>query len=267
MAHRWLAGLILLAAAALPAAPPKPKPPAPALLPGEVLAISDPDRTVWTYGDAAGEGPMGDLAGLVWAKLEGDAWLSEDLHFKCSGAAGPFRCTAPKGHGRVDLGQALQGGCRLAFLAWGHYSADRWKVDYGEGAARARLEEAFTPFLGRRMPPGTDLPELNLAWFGEGDLLRTSPEAFLRWLADPAQEEAVRLFRRVSLNAFQDLFRSGQWWIVPAVSAVPGVPGGTQAWAVGGNQLVLAVLRLPPGSTAPAALKRFRDVMVGAPKK
>lgn len=267
MAHGGRAALGAFMAAFLLAAPPKPKPPSPALLPGEVLVISDPDRAVWTFGEAGREGPMGDLACLVWVKLEGDFWSSADLAFKCQGSAGPFRCTNPKGHGRVDTGQALQAGCRLAFLAWASYSFDRWRLDYGEGAARARLEEAFQPFVGPRMPPGTDLPELNMGWFGSGDFLRTSPEAFLRWMADPAQEEAVRMFRRRSLNAFQDIFKKGAWWIIPAVSELPDGTGRTQAWAVGGNELILAVLRLGPGSTAPQALQRFRDVMVQPARK
>jgi hypothetical protein len=254
-------------AAVLAAAPPRTPPVLPPLLPGEGLALAGPDREVFLYGDTATEGPMGGLAHLLWVKLEGDAWASGDVQFKCSGAAGPYHCTAPKGHGRVDLGKALQGSCNLAFMGWARMAAQRWQEDYGDGAARARMLDVFQPFLGRRAPDGDGIPALDMVWFGEGDLLRTSPDAFLRWLQDPAQEEAVRLYRRLLLNFYDQTFKENVWWMAVETAPVAGAPGTFQAWAVGGNDLVLAVLRLPPGSTRTEAQTRFMTVMVGGAKK
>jgi hypothetical protein len=259
-AARMLFGL--LAAAALWGAPPKAAPPAPPLLPGEALVLAGPDLEVYRYGDAAAESPMGTLSQLLWVRLEGDAWASESLDFKCKGAVGPFLCSEPKGHGRVDLAAALQKGCTLSFMAWSRMSLARWTDLYGEGAARARMLDVFQPFLGWRMPAGggQDIPELTPAWFGEGDMLRTSPEALLRWLIDPAQEEVVRLYRRLLLSFYDETFKENVWWFDVAA---PGPPGATQGWAVGGNGVVVAVLRLPPGSTKDQARARFLTVMVG----
>jgi len=262
---RTLSGL--LATAMLAAAPPKAPPPRPLLLPGESLALAGPDLEVYRYGDAAVEGPMGAFSQLLWAKLEGAAWESGGPSFKCSGAMGPYRCTAPKGHGRVDLAKALREDCRLAFLGWARMSAQRWVEDYGDGAARARMLDVFQPFLARRLPEAEGVPDLDPVWFGEGDLLRTSPEALLRWLADPAQEEAVRLYRRLLLSFMDETFKENAWWFMSTAPAVARDSATTQAWAVGGNGLVLAVLRLPPGTTRQEALTRFKAVMVGTGKK
>lgn len=260
--------LIALAATALlAAAPPKRTPPPPPLLPGEALTLVGPDQEVYRYGDTATEGPMGGLSHLVWVQLEGDGWASADMQFKCTGTMGPFHCSEPKGHGRVDLPKAMQAGCNLAFLAWAHYTAQRWQLDYGDGPARARLMEAFGPFLGRRAPEGEEVPELTMAWFGEGDLLRTSPDALLRWLMDPAQEAAVRLFRRCLLNFYDETFRKNAWWVDAELTPVPDAPGKSQGWAVGGNELVLAVLRLPPGTTRQDAQNRFLAIMIGPKAK
>ncbi len=255
----------LLATAAMAAAPPKAPPPRPALLPGESLALAGPDMEVYRFGDAALEGPMGAFSQLLWAKLEGAVWESGVLSFKCTGAMGPFRCSNPKGHGRVDLAKALREDCRLAFMGWARMSAQRWAEDYGDGPARARMLDVFQPFLGRRLPDAEGVPDLDASWFGEGDLLRASPEALLRWLADPAQEEAVRLYRRLLLSFMDETFKENAWWFKSAAPA--GGAGATQAWAVGGNGLVLAVMRLPPGSTREEALARFKAVMVGAAAK
>jgi hypothetical protein len=256
-----------LATVAMGAAPPKRQPPPPPLLPGEALTLVGPDQEVYRYGDTATEGPMGGLSHLVWVQLEGDAWASADLQYKCSGKMGPFQCSAPKGHGRVDLQKALMTSCNLAFLTWAHLSADRWQLDYGDGPARARLVEAFQPFLGDRLPEGNDVPDLTLAWVGEGDLLRTSPEALLRWLMDPGQEFAVRLYRRCLLSVYDESFKKNAWWIDAETTPAAGAPGKFQGWAVGGNELVLAVLRLPPGTTRQDAQNRFLTVLMGARKK
>lgn len=267
---RWGKRLLMacLAGAVLAAAPPrKQPPPAPPLLPGEALTLAGPDQEVYRYGDTATEGPMGGLSHLVWVQLEGDGWASADMQFKCSGTMGPFHCTAPKGHGRVDLTKAMMTSCNLAFLAWANHSAQRWQLDYGDGPARTRLLEAFQPFLGNRLPEGDDVPELNMAWFGEGDLLRTSPDALLRWLMDPGQEFAVRLYRRCLLNVYDETFKQNPWWIDAELTPVPGAPGQSQGWAVGGNGLIIAVLRLPPGSTRQQAQERFFAILVGPKKK
>lgn len=266
----WLGARTLsgfLAAAVLAAAPQKAPPPRPPLLPGESLVLAGPDMEVYRYGDAASEGPMGALSQLLWVKLEGDAWGSGALQFKCSGTMGPFRCSTGKSHGRVDLSKALREGCGLAFMGWARMSAQRWVEDYGDGAARARMLDVFQPFLARRLPDGEGVPELDMAWFGEGDLLRASPEAFLRWLVDPAQEEAVRLYRRLLLSFYDESFKENAWWFKSVAPLVARDSATTQAWAVGGNGLVLAVLRLPPGSTREDALTRFKAVMVGPGKK
>ncbi|BDU77188.1 hypothetical protein [Mesoterricola sediminis] len=235
--------------------------PAPALAPGEGLSIASPERGVRSYGDALAPGPMGPLAHLLWVRLEGDAWASAAGSFKCTGKAGPFTCSAPKGHGRVDLPRALQSGCSLALLGWAMMSADQWRQIYGEGAARVRMLEIFAPFAENRVPPGEDIPPLDMTWFGEGDRLRTSPDALARWLADPAQEEVLRLYRRLFLSFIDETFKKNAWWYDAVEAPAPG--GGTRAWVVGGNGLVTAVLRLPPGATAAQARARFMAILVG----
>jgi hypothetical protein len=262
---RTLLGLVL--GAALLAAPPRKKAPPvpPPLLPGEALALATPDHEVFCFGDAASESPMGGLSHLVWTQLEGEAWLSDDVGFRCVGKAGPYHCSYAAGHGKVDLQRAMLVGCNLAFMGWARSSAERWAIDYGEGAARTRLLDSFGPFLGRRLPDEEGVPELNMDWFGEGDLLRTSPGALMRWLVDPAQEAALRLYRRLALTFYDETFGKNVWWIDPELAPVTGAPKTFQAWAVGGNDLVVAILRLPPGSTRAEAQARFTAIMV--PKK
>jgi hypothetical protein len=76
--------------------------------------------------------------------------------------------------------------------------------------------DVFQPFLDQRLPDGDGVPELDMTWFGEGDLLRTSPEAFLRWLVDPAQEQTVRLYSRVLLSFVDATFKENAWWFKSA---------------------------------------------------
>ena len=45
---------------------------------------------------------------------------------------------------------------------------------------------------GRIVTEGEALPPITLDWVGRGELLCTSPEAMLRWLQDPHQEERNR---------------------------------------------------------------------------
>jgi len=159
---------------------------APILRPGEGFAITLGDEVVRAYGEAAKEAPMGSLAKLVWMKMEGSEWASRGVQFKCTGSAGPFVCWNHEGHGRVNLGKALSESCNLAFLFWIQDAQGRWKQDYGEGAARARMEEVFAPFLGRRLPLGDGLPPLTAAWVGDGDPPRTTPERCCRRAIEPA---------------------------------------------------------------------------------
>jgi hypothetical protein len=262
--------LLLAFTFALAAAPPPPAaPPLPTgamlapLLPGESLAVAGPDGVVHLFGeDAAREAPMGSLAKLVWIKLEGSQWASMDVRFNCTGTWQGYHCWLPKGHGKVDLAGALQESCNLAFLAWGRASVDYWKRDYGEGAGRARLEDAFGPFLGNRMPPGEGIPDIDPAWIGDGDLLRTSPEAFLNWLLDPAQDPTLRQTRRLLLSFVSQTFKQNMWWIKSGTAPVPSEPGATSAWAAGSNGVITAVLHLPRGRGKADGLARFRAIMM-----
>lgn len=251
----------LLAGAPAPAAAPPPAPPVAPLLPGEGLALAGPDGTIYTFGEASREAPMGSLANLVWVGLEGIQWGSMGVQFNCTGQWMGQSCWLRKGHGKVDLAKALQESCNLAFLAWAQMSAREWIKDYGDGAARARLEDAFGPFLGNRMPPGEGLPPLGPAWVGDGELLRTSPEAMARWLADPAQDQTVHITRRLLSGFLQTLSPADSWWIKTGTAPVPGEPGVTSAWAAGGNGQVLAVLHLPRGKGKADGLARFRAVL------
>ena len=214
------------------------------------------------FGDAQRETPMGNLACLPWLKLEGAEWGAAALTFKCTGTMKGFTCSSPKGHGRVDLAKAIQVGCDVSLLAWANLSAVGWRKDYGEGASRARLEDVFAPFLGQRMPPGEDLPEMNPSWVGAGTLLRSSPDGLLTWLLDPAQDELVRRVRRLALNTIQENFQPEAWWILVNAAPVPIGSGRSCLWAVGGNGSLLAVLRLPDGKTRADGLARFHAIMM-----
>jgi hypothetical protein len=228
---------------------------APDLRPGEALALAGPDGEVQSWGEAAAEQPLGALAALVWLRFEGDAWAARDVRFKCPG--GPGACTRPKGHGRVDLAEALRLDCRLALRAWIAESAALWVEDYGQGVARARLEDAFRPFLGGRLPRGETLPAFSPAWTGEGDLLRTRPSEFMAWMADPAQYELLSRCRRTLGSAgfhFRDLVGSEDWWTLAGVD-----PGG--AWVAGGNGRVAALLRMPGARTAEDGRARFKALL------
>jgi len=262
----WIRNTLpLLFACLLAAAPPPAKPPVAPLLPGEALALAGPDGTVFSFGEAAREAPMGSLAKLVWLKLEGVDWSAMDVQFNCTGTWHGYHCWLQKGHGKVDLAKALKESCNLAFLAWGQASVQLWLRDYGEGAARARMEDAFGPFLGGRMPPGDGIPEITPAWVGDGDLLRTSPEAMLRWLIDPDQDQTVRMARRLLLSFKQNNYKPGTWWIKTGTAPVPSDPGATSAWAAGSNGQATAVLHLPRGKGKADGLARFRAILMIPP--
>lgn len=256
-----LAGCALLAQAPDLAAR-RPKGPAlpqgrtsPDLRPGEAFALAGPDGAVQSWGEASAEQALGSLAALVWLRFEGDAWAARDVRFKCPGGAAG--CTRPKGHGRVDLAEALKGDCRLAFRTWIAESAAQWVEDYGEGVALARLEEAFRPFLGARLPRADRLPDFGPAWTGDGDLLRTTPAAFLAWLADPAQFELLSRCRRTLGSAsfhFRDLVGTEDWWTHAGVDA-------QGAWVAGGNGRAAALLRIRGARSAEEARARFRAIL------
>ena len=240
------------------AAAPAPKPPAPPLEKGEALVLEGPDGVVYRFGDSHRESPMGSLAGLVWLKLEGADWSSVGVRFKCLGLMNGEACSLAKGHGKVDVSGALRAGCDLAILTWARMSVLEWRKDYGDGAGRVHLQEGFAPFLGQRMPPGDGLPAITGAWVGDGNLLRVSPDSMLDWLMDPEQDALLRQARRLLLNVIKETYDEHAWWVMVGTAQVPAELGVTSAWAVGGNGLVLAVLRLPGGKGRAEALARFR---------
>ncbi|MBP1773812.1 MAG: hypothetical protein H6P99_2975 [Holophagaceae bacterium] len=257
--------LLAFAATCLPAIQPAPEVPrSPALRPGEGFAITLGDGEVRVYGEAGREAPMGSLAKLVWMRLEGSEWASRGVRYKCTGTEGAFHCWNREGHGRVDLGTALKESCNLAFLAWIADAQTHWKKDYGEAAARVRMEETFAPFLGRRLPPGDALPPLTPAWVGDGDLLRTSPEAFLRWLMEPDKAEVVTFGKRFLAGTwveFNALFGKEQWWFKTGTAPVPGDPTATSAWVAGGKGEAIVVLHLPRGRGKQEGLVRIREIL------
>lgn len=235
-----------------------------ALRPGEGLAVSLDGGPVQEFGEAAKEAPMGSLAKLVWLKLEGIEWSSRDVRFRCTGTLGPYHCWKRDGHGKVDLGKALRESCNLAFLSWAGDSMARWRRDYGEAPARFRMEEAFAPFLGDRLPPGDTLPALTPAWVGDGDLLRTSPKAMAGWLADPSQGEVLEYAHRYLSGFFTeigDLIGKEAWWFKTGTAPVPGEPGATSAWVAGGRGGTVGVLHIPRGRGKGEAMARFREIM------
>jgi hypothetical protein len=240
--------------------------PAPQVLPGEGLAVADPDRTVHLYGEVKQEAPMGSLAKLVWLRLEGGDWAAQSPSYTCTGQMGAYKCWLPTGHGRVDLAKATRESCNLAYLAWAKASAERWKRLYGEGAARARLEDAFRPFLGNRLPYGEKLPEMTPDWVGDGDLLRTSPEAMLEWLMDPTQEEMLEQAKRLIIGFLMVEFTPDAWWMKTGTASVPSDPAATSAWVVGSSKRTIAVLHVPRGSGKVEGMARFKELM-GIKKK
>jgi hypothetical protein len=126
------------------------------------------------------------------------------------------------------------------------------------------MEEVFLPFLGRRLPPGDNLPPLTAAWVGDGDLLRTSPEAFLRWLMEPEQTEVVNFGKRFLAGNWvevKELFGKEGWWFKTGTAPVPGEPSATSAWVAGGNGSTLVVLHLPRGKGKQEGLTRVREIL------
>jgi hypothetical protein len=207
---------------------------------------------------------MGSLAKLAWMRLEGTEWASRGVRFNCTGKAGPFVCWNHAGHGKVDLGMALRESCNLAFLVWIAEAQARWQDEYGADAARVRMEAVFNPFLGRRLPVGEGIPPLTAAWVGDGDLLRTSPEAFLRWLMEPEQGQVLSFGKRFLAGFWsevKDLFGKEDWWFKTGTAPVPGDPTATSAWVAGGRGEAIVVLHLPRGRGKQEGLVRIREIL------
>ena len=252
--------LALLPLLAQPAASREPTLSPPLLRAGEGLAIAFGEEAR-TYGDVRTEGPMGDLAKLVWMRMEGAEWAAMGVEFRCKDATAPGHS---KAHGRLNLGRALQEDCEPAFLAWIADARLRWQRDYEDAAARIRLEEVFRPFLGRRLPAGEKLPVFTESWLGTGDLLRTSPEGLLRWLMEPEQAEVVVFGKRFLAGQWvevKELFGQDGWWFKTATAAVLGDATATSAWVVGGRGSVLLVFRMPRGKGRPDAEARVRAIL------
>lgn len=220
-------------------------------VPGEAWARRGPAGAE-VRGEAAALRPMGSLAKLVWVDLEGGRWEGEGRRFRCTGAWRGHPCWLKAGHGEVDFPAALRESCNLAFLAWAQQSLDRWGRESGGSAARQKLEAAFAPFLGDRLPPGDLPPPLGTFWVGDGDLLRTSPEAFVQWLGDPRREDLRRRCGR--------LLAADGGWVKSGTAAVPGREGATAAWAAGEAAGDLLALYLPRGRGKVEGLARFRDL-------
>jgi hypothetical protein len=240
--------------------------PMPPLRPGEALALSSGDKENFFFGDVETESPMGTLAYLPWLRLEGDNWSRRRLQFKCTGVLNGEACSQASGHGKVNLPQAIEKGCDLAMLYWIRLTALDWHKEEGDGVARVRLEEAFGPFLGSRMPIGQNLPPMDGTWLGSGNLLRTSPAQMLAWLTDPNQEQLLRNIRRLMMNELKETYMTGAWWVLGATSEVALEPGVYSSWAVGSNGSGAAVLHLPAGKTRAEALARFQEIMIGPTK-
>lgn len=217
-----------------------------------------------SFGEARSVSAMGGLAKLVWLRLEGAAWSTGSVRFRCAGAPGSLACGAAPGHGTVTLAKALEEDCDSAFLAWLGEARTHWLQDYGSEVARYRLLEVFEPFLGRRLPVEQGLPVLTTAWVGDGELLRTSPEAFLRWLLQPENAEVAGFGRRTLAGYWVDvnvLLGRENWWFKTTLARVPGDPAGTRAWVAGGRGSTLVVFRAAQGTSRIEALARLRVLL------
>lgn len=230
----------------------------PALRPGEGLALATTQGSLRLLGEAKLEGPLGDLVCLPWLRLEGFAWSSGKLTYACKGSEQGVGCSTPKGHGRVDVREALERNCRLALLGWINRSAAGWAKMEGPVVARMKVQETFEPFLGKRMPAGEEMPQFGSEWAGEGVLLRASPESLARWLADPSQESADSMFRRYGAGFFEgDVGSYAGWVYVGCADRGPGVC----TWVAGGQRGQAAVLRIPGAPGRVEALRRFRELL------
>lgn len=254
--------------------PPPPKPPAttaaqqgPRLLEGETLAVALPDGNVKSYGTDQTLTPMAGLAKFLWLRLEGDEWGAMGVQFKCKGEEASAQCHLVKdrkgrvkGHGRLDLAQALQSDCDEAFLAWTRMSTLRALRIYGEGAQQARMAEVFGTFYkGKGLAGELGLP--GMEWLGQGQDLQTHPAHFLAWFIAPQQEELTNRCRKLLLGFFGSLAREQGWWYFPTEvrARESGQIEGT--WVLGTNGQISALLRLPKGKNREEGLSRFKTVL------
>jgi len=242
----------------------------PSLRPGEGLAVIVREGEVKEWGEATDLSPMGNLAKILWLRLEAGEWNSMGLEIKCKGELNGIRCDAPKGHGRVDLAKSFKEDCDVAFSVWTNVSLGRWRTDYGAQGARQRMNEVFGPFFGDRFPKEPALPDIfGTEWFADGQLLWTSPSMLAQWLTKPAQERLLSACRNYVLG-FGDFVREkgDKWWIkVSEAPTLQDKSGKKVFWIIGGNggpNAKTAVLRInpsPDGMTKKEADARFREVM------
>jgi len=247
----------------------------PLLHPGEGLAVIGRAGEIKTWGETASISPMGNLAKMLWLRLEAGEWDSMGLETKCKGELNGIRCDKPKGHGKVDVAKSFKEDCNVAFCVWTNISLERWKSDYGASGARQRMMEVFGPFLGNRLPKEPTLPNsFGAEWFSGGQLIQASPAMLAQWLAKPAQERLLASCRNYMLG-FADFVRekNDKWWIkvseAPLLEGSEGKDGGAQRqfWVIGGNEgpsTTTAILRInsaPAGMAKKDAEARFKVLM------
>jgi hypothetical protein len=231
------------------------KPAAPKLAPGEALVVADADGKIMAYGDEQAEHPIGPLAQIVWLKMAGAEWGSLEVYYVCSDPA----CQPPKGHGRVDLKKALHEDCDAAFLYWANWVREDWVRIEGEGLTRMKTISTFAPFLGERFKGDGPMPMYGPEWIGRGELLRSTPTAFMAWYADPQNSEVRTRLREMLGGFFHGLLDRKSWWFKPAAS-----PAGT--WVLGSDGRTAALLYMPIPETATTATDRLK-VLMGLPVK
>jgi hypothetical protein len=242
----------------------------PALRSGEGLAIVVGAGEIKEWGEAASLSPMGNLAKILWLRLEADEWDSMGLETKCKGELNGVRCDRPKGHGRIDLAKSFKEDCNVAFSGWISISLERWKGDYGKQGARLRMNEVFGFFIGDRLPKESALPDnFGVEWFAAGQLLQASPSMLAQWLVKPTQERLLAACRNYVLG-FGDfvLSKSDRWWMKVSEAPMPQGSGeGKAFWVMGANgesSAGVAILRInsaPNGMTKKDAEARFKTVM------
>jgi len=111
-----------------------------------------------------------------------------------------------------------------------------------------------------------ELDTYNALLGSEGDLLRTTPEALLKWLQDPAQGELLYRCRRLLLGFLTETYQENAWWMKVGTAPVPGEPGAAAGWVVGSNGYYTVVLHLPKGAGKAECRERFQKLM-GIPVK
>lgn len=227
----------------------------PPIKPGEAFLTLDGDGKMHGWGDVKTERPLGEMAKLVWLKMAGADWASLDVYWDCRNPA----CQPPKGHGKVDLKKAFREDCDDAFLFWANWERKDWVEQQGEGITRMQLVSTFGPFLGNRLPKDGPLPEFTPEWMGRGNLLQSSPEAFMAWLADSSSQGVLTQCREFLTGFFTVTFDTRKWWFKPGVCSQ-----GT--WVLAGDGKSQALLFIPMPETSKDAVQRMKEVL-GLAKK